>query len=319
MPTPDPAERRHIIRGAIECAIGLNTGTPRGQTGSLTAAVWRIIEPALTHRDDQITAIRAHIDAMAQTPELRPWADTLRAALRTRPGPLPPAAWCGASMTGLGADPIGPCVLRAGHDGPVHQAANGAKWWPEQTLTVRDLTPPRLISAQLLEDADPPINLGPLLDTRQFAEIMDDLDPATIAPPPPPPDGAGLYEGIVRLYGAMFPTPPARHPDACACACGGTTTLHASNCPVHPVRLRAIEDRLTALLPDEARAAGLHLAYDTTPDQCRAEYHRPGYPDARCDLPGGHTDFHRDQTRPGGTFRWDDSVAMYPTTPEDDQ
>ncbi|MFC1410480.1 hypothetical protein ACEZCY_14570 [Streptacidiphilus sp. N1-12] len=27
-------------------------------------------------------------------------------------------------------NPIGPCILRAGHDGPVHVAANGAKWWP---------------------------------------------------------------------------------------------------------------------------------------------------------------------------------------------
>lgn len=41
-----------------------------------------------------------------------------------------PNTWCGASMhTGL-SDPVGPCVLRAGHDGPVHQDTHGAKWWP---------------------------------------------------------------------------------------------------------------------------------------------------------------------------------------------
>lgn len=25
---------------------------------------------------------------------------------------------------------LGPCVLRHGHDGPGHKAANGAQWWP---------------------------------------------------------------------------------------------------------------------------------------------------------------------------------------------
>lgn len=37
---------------------------------------------------------------------------------------------CDASMAALVGDPIGPCVLRHGHDGPVHQAVDGAKWWP---------------------------------------------------------------------------------------------------------------------------------------------------------------------------------------------
>lgn len=61
MPTPptDPAERRRVLRGAIECTIGLNPGTRNGQTAPLTAAVWRIIEPALAQRDAQITAIHA--------------------------------------------------------------------------------------------------------------------------------------------------------------------------------------------------------------------------------------------------------------------
>jgi hypothetical protein len=59
MPVPDPAERRTVIRGAIECAIGLCTATRTGQVGPLTAAVWRIVEPALTQRDHQVTAVRA--------------------------------------------------------------------------------------------------------------------------------------------------------------------------------------------------------------------------------------------------------------------
>lgn len=105
-----------------------------------------------------------------------------------------------------------------------------------------------------------------------------------------------------------------------SCACGGTTALHAPDCPVHPMRLRAVERQATQALPQELRDAGLYFAYHTTPDLCPAEYHRPGYADARCDLPAGHPDYHRDQTAPGGTFRWDDSVAMYPTSsPEDNR
>lgn len=36
---------------------------------------------------------------------------------------------CDASWLGPFEQPAGPCVLRHGHDGPVHQGANGAQWW----------------------------------------------------------------------------------------------------------------------------------------------------------------------------------------------
>lgn len=44
-----------------------------------------------------------------------------------------PAETCGASTRGirLGDNPpyhLGPCVLRAGHDGPIHQTADGVQW-----------------------------------------------------------------------------------------------------------------------------------------------------------------------------------------------
>jgi hypothetical protein len=295
MPTPDPAERRSVIRGAIECAIALNPTVRPRQAAPLVVSVWRIVEPALAQRDRQITAVRDVIDAMDNTTGARFWAQQLHAALGTRPGAgRPPIAWCGASMPGYGAAPIGPCVLRAGHDGPVHQTADGAKWWPTAA--------------------------GPVPGVRPLAEIMQ-LDASTIDPAathPEPLDGAGIYEELLRIYGGLLPpyTPPPKD----ACACGGTKTLHAPDCPVHPMRLRAAERQATQALPQELRDAGLHFAYDITPDQCRAEYHQPGYADARCDLAAGHPDYHRDQTAPGGTFRWDDSVAMYPTTtPEDDR
>jgi hypothetical protein len=178
MPTPDPAERRHIIRGAIECAIGLNPTVRPRQAAPLVVSVWRIVEPALAQRDRQIAAVRDVLDAMDNTTGARLWAQQLHAALGTRPGAArPPIAWCGASMPGYGAEPIGPCVLRHGHDGPVHQAASGAKWWPEQTLDVVDLTPPMPISTQLLDDADPPIDLGSRLAGWPPPERPDDTTP----------------------------------------------------------------------------------------------------------------------------------------------
>ncbi|MEC3993985.1 hypothetical protein VSR01_10690 [Actinacidiphila sp. DG2A-62] len=51
-------------------------------------------------------------------------------ALRARPGnpaSRPLITWCGASMPDAGGEPIGPCILRADHDGPVHQAAMPVK------------------------------------------------------------------------------------------------------------------------------------------------------------------------------------------------
>lgn len=48
----------------------------------------------------------------------------------TTSGPSGHTPTCDASAsTGLTSGPIGPCILRRDHDGPVHQAADGAKWW----------------------------------------------------------------------------------------------------------------------------------------------------------------------------------------------
>ncbi|MGA5486680.1 hypothetical protein ACPCK1_02765 [Streptomyces pseudogriseolus] len=50
----------------------------------------------------------------------------------------PPAhTTCDASTAGLAGDTLGPCILRHGHDGPVHKDATGATWWP-----ARHPTPP---------------------------------------------------------------------------------------------------------------------------------------------------------------------------------
>lgn len=58
----------------------------------------------------------------------------LRVESEARGKKLTAIASCGAStadgINGPGTATIGPCILRHGHDGPVHEAANGAKWWP---------------------------------------------------------------------------------------------------------------------------------------------------------------------------------------------
>lgn len=65
------------------------------------------------------------------------------------------ATLCGASAADA-HDPLGPCILRAGHDGPVHLDAEGTKWadpepepladWERKLLDeeARDMTNPRL-------------------------------------------------------------------------------------------------------------------------------------------------------------------------------
>lgn len=200
-----PAARRSIIRGAIECAIRLAPGTRERQTGRLTAAVWRVVEPALAQRDAQLAAVHDILTAMEGTTGARLWAGQLRTALRpqqelpsTDPMPGLPLSWCGASETGVGAEPLGPCVLRAGHDGPVHQAANGARWWP-----------------------------------------VDELSPDTIDPEPP--DVAGIWDDLMRIYGGPLPAGPPR---LCLCGAQrfAGRIVHNADCPWRhdPAPLRAL-------------------------------------------------------------------------------
>jgi hypothetical protein len=77
---------------------------------------------------------------------------SVREALTEYAAPLPEApesvAWCGASMRAdfaRAVPHIGPCVLRAGHDGPVHQDADGRQWTGPRPATAGDaaaLCPP---------------------------------------------------------------------------------------------------------------------------------------------------------------------------------
>ncbi|MFG2515988.1 hypothetical protein [Streptomyces sp. NPDC048584] len=48
---------------------------------------------------------------------------------RIVPGSTPVRTTCDASIDTGFTNPAGPCILRAGHDGPVHQDAAGATWW----------------------------------------------------------------------------------------------------------------------------------------------------------------------------------------------
>jgi hypothetical protein len=54
--------------------------------------------------------------------------------------------------------------------------------------------------------------------------------------------------------------------------------------------------------------------YGEAAEHCRAEFHHPTMHSARCDLPAGHAEFHREQPDPSRcAFRWDEQDAMYPT------
>lgn len=205
-------------------------------------------EPTREQLLAQLDAVRTVITAMDDTTGARFWAQQLHAALGTRPGIVGPTlAWCGASAPGVGREPLGPCVLRHGHDGPVHQGADGAKWWPR----VGGIVHPQPVGETT--DCVWPL---PATGSRPMVKIH-------------PPDGARIYEELMRLFGS--PLPPYAPPPKGSCPCGGADVdgeqIHAPDCPVYPMRLRAIEDRLTALLPDEARAAGLHLTYAATEEE----------------------------------------------------
>lgn len=93
-----------------------------------------IVHPTREELIARLDAVRTVATAMGGVTGARFWAQQLNAALGTRPDEQGvPIAWCGASLdTGIGT-PLGPCVLRHDHDGPVHQDAHGATWWPTST------------------------------------------------------------------------------------------------------------------------------------------------------------------------------------------
>lgn len=153
--TPTPADRRRVLRHTIECAIGLDSTTRNGQTGALTATVWRVIEPALTQRDAQLDAVRGQIDAMAQTPSLHQWAEALRRALDVKRQPAEPepdaeyeaikaryleaAARGGHRVTVLEPDPTADAhaVVQAVTREQLHDAIRtlarfDRKWWDDE-------------------------------------------------------------------------------------------------------------------------------------------------------------------------------------------
>lgn len=79
------------------------------------------------------------------------------------------------------------------------------------------------------------------------------------------PEPASLYDQMITMFGG--PLPPYVPPPRDACPCGGTQTIHAPDCPIHPMRLRWAAQQATAQLPQELRDAGMHFEYDTTEDE----------------------------------------------------
>lgn len=100
---------------------------------------------------------------------------------------------------------------------------------------------------------------------RPFAElnVYADRVPEELAPDPGPVTPEGLYEQIMAVFGV--PLPPYQPQPANPCPCGGGDIggqrIHDPHCPMHPERLRAVQARLDAQLPESARAAGIHFEF----------------------------------------------------------
>lgn len=139
-------------------------------------------------------------------------ATRLISSNRPRPDTTAPTAWCGASLPGAGAEPIGPCVLRAGHDGPVHQAASGTKWWPTDGSPIPGVRP----TADILNGPD--LSNGTVPEAFRAAwrrhEMRGDkvpirliggdepgpyvIDPAAVRTEPL--DGNATWDDVMRLF-----------------------------------------------------------------------------------------------------------------------
>lgn len=235
-------DRHRVLRGAIECAIRLAPGTRDRQTGPLTATVWRVVEPAIAQRDAQLDAVREVVAAMGGVTGAGFWAEQLRAALRPQPPAAattqPPLTWCAASMPGAGGEPIGPCVLRAGHDGPIHQASTGAKWWPVDGGVT---TVPETLSERESEAFRAAWNAHQQRGDKVPVDAVVPLGPVRDEGFHPP---AGLYDRMIQLCGGPLPDERPR-----LCPCGAQRfagrIVHNAGCPWKhdPAPLRAVAEQ----------------------------------------------------------------------------
>lgn len=90
-----------------------------------------------------------------------------------------PIEWCGASTRGFGPMPLGPCVLRHGHDGPVHQDENGAQWTDPRPATEGGLMCPTGDYDPAVGRTNPMMQPPPVVEAetaalRQRAENAED-------------------------------------------------------------------------------------------------------------------------------------------------
>lgn len=86
------------------------------------------------HMSATLTETTPHGARHTWTGSLAGLADRIATAA---PVDLPMGVRCGASILGGGNQPLGPCVLRATHVGPVHQDASGVIWWPTDAELAR--------------------------------------------------------------------------------------------------------------------------------------------------------------------------------------
>ncbi|RCH70498.1 hypothetical protein DT019_03135 [Streptomyces sp. SDr-06] len=134
--------------------------------------------------------------------------------------PVRPDYWaaqpppCGASDLGAMRQPLGPCILRHQHDGPVHQDANGATW--HRTGDTDPLAPFRALLDQATAAA--------VQAARAERDADDDTRPDHHTTAAVWTQAAHLLDQAIRQADNPRTTPnnpPASGDAEVCCACGG--------------------------------------------------------------------------------------------------
>lgn len=108
-------------------------------------------------------------------------------------------ATCDASMLGFNGAPVGPCLLRHEHDGPVHKDASGHTWW----LTQPGRTIER-IRAALYDEPTTAVTEQPTPDDVAVAAELRTIADAIVADAETYPGaGANWHNGIDHAIKAM--------------------------------------------------------------------------------------------------------------------
>jgi hypothetical protein len=134
---PNPGQwyaQLHALPAEKRCSA--LTAAMADRQAALHCRRWEFHERQIAEQHVTIEALLAELETARQ------WEQRLRTQQPT----------CDASVEGMGSTPLGPCVLRANHHGPVHRSANGATWWLREGVPHPELDGVRLDGAHSVLD-----------------------------------------------------------------------------------------------------------------------------------------------------------------------